>query len=99
MLSAQANLDNIVFLKQQIGRLEAAIQNQVKLSEAFNCLLTAPGIGKILAMTIVFGSRRYPSFCNCRQFCLLLPLRIHLPSGYPMAKAKAVATVKTAIDI
>jgi len=31
-------LDNIVFLKQQIGRLEEAIQKQVKLSDAFNCL-------------------------------------------------------------
>ena len=38
-MSAQVNLDNIVFLKQQIGRLEAAIQKQVKLSGAFNCLL------------------------------------------------------------
>ena len=53
VLSAQANLDTIVFLKQQILLLEKAIKNKVKLSKAFQQLLTVPGIGLILAMTIM----------------------------------------------
>ena len=53
VLSAQANLDTIVFLKQQILQLEKAIKNKVKLSKAFQQLLTVPGIGLILAMTIM----------------------------------------------
>ena len=72
VLSGQANLDNIVFLKQQIGRLEEAIQKQVKLSDAFNCLLTVPGIGKILAMTIMLevgDIRRFATVGNFASYC------------------------------
>jgi transposase len=72
VLSAQTNLDNIVFLKQQIGKLEAAIQKQVKLSDAFNCLLTVPGIGKILAMTIMLevgDIRRFATVGNFASYC------------------------------
>jgi transposase len=53
VLSAQANLETIVFLKQQIRQLEKAIQKKVKLNKAFQQLLTVPGIGLILAMTIM----------------------------------------------
>ena len=53
VLSAQANLDTIVFLKQQIRQLEKAIKNKVKLNKEFRQLLTVPGIGLILAMTIM----------------------------------------------
>jgi transposase len=53
VLSAQANLETIMFLKQQIHQLEKAIQKKVKLNKAFQQLLTVPGIGLILAMTIM----------------------------------------------
>ena len=53
VLSAQTNLDSISFLKQQIHRLEKVIKDKIKLSQAFNGLLTVPGIGNILAMTIM----------------------------------------------
>jgi transposase len=58
VLSAQANLDTIVFLKQQILRLEKTIKNKVKLDKAFQQLLTVPGIGFILAMTIMLEGRQ-----------------------------------------
>ncbi len=45
VLSAQANLDSIAFIKQQIHGLEKAIRNKLKLSQEFNGLLTVPGIG------------------------------------------------------
>ena len=53
VLSAQANLDSIRFFVQQIRRLEKAIKNKIKLKKEFQYLMTVPGIGTILAMTIM----------------------------------------------
>ena len=74
VLSAQANLETIVFLKQQIRQLEKAIQKKVKLNTTYQQLLTVPGIGLILAMTIMLEvgdiSRfaqvgNFASYCRC----------------------------------
>jgi transposase len=74
VLSAQANLDTIVFLKQQIKRLEKTIQKKVKLNKAFQQLMTVPGIGLILAMTIMLEVGdigrfarvgNFASYCRC----------------------------------
>jgi len=74
VLSAQANLDTIVFLKQQIRRLEKTIIKKVKLHKAFHQLLTVPGIGLILAMTIMLEVGDigrfaqvgdFASYCRC----------------------------------
>ena len=74
VLAAQANLDTIVFLKQQIKRLEKAIQKKVKLNKAFQQLMTVPGIGLILAMTIMLEVGdigrfaqvgNFASYCRC----------------------------------
>jgi transposase len=72
VLSAQANLDTIIFLKQQIQRLEKAIQKKVKLNKAFQQLLTVPGIGLILAMTIMLevgDIGRFPQVGNFASYC------------------------------
>ena len=53
VLSAQANLDSIRFFTQQIRQLEKAIKNKIKLKKEFQYLMTVPGIGTILAMTIM----------------------------------------------
>jgi len=74
VLSAQANLNIIVFLIQQIKTLEKAIKKKVKLDKAFKQLMTVPGIGFILAMTIMLEvgdiSRfakvgNFASYCRC----------------------------------
>ena len=44
VLTAQANLDTINFLKEKIKRLEKAIIQRVKLNIGFRQLLTIPGI-------------------------------------------------------
>ncbi len=73
-LSAQANLNTIAFLIQQIKALEKAIKKKVKLDKAFEQLMTVPGIGFILAMTIMLEvgdiSRfakvgNFASYCRC----------------------------------
>jgi len=74
VLSAQANLDNIKFLTQQIKQIEKTITKRIKLNDAFQNLLTVPGIGNILAMTIMLEvgdiSRfakvgNFASYCRC----------------------------------
>jgi transposase len=53
ILSAQANVSTISFLSQQITQIERAIKKKVKLRKAFKSLKTVPGIGDILALTIM----------------------------------------------
>ena len=71
VLSAQANLDTIGFLSQRILRLEKAIKKKVKLSKSFQQLLTVPGIGLILAMTIMLevgDIGRFPQVGNFASY-------------------------------
>jgi transposase len=76
VLSAQANLDSINFLKQKIKQLEKAIIQNVKLNKAFKYLLTVPGIGNILAMTIMLevgDINRFPKVGNFTSYCRCVP--------------------------
>jgi len=71
VLSAQANLEAIGFLSQQVLRLEKAIKNKVKLNKAFQQLLTVPGIGLVLAMTIMLevgDIGRFPQVGNFASY-------------------------------
>jgi transposase len=74
LLSAQTNLNIIAFLIQQIKALEKAIKKKVKLDKTSEQLMTVPGIGFILAMTIMLEvgdiSRfakigNFASYCRC----------------------------------
>jgi transposase len=74
LLSAQANLNIIAFLIQQIKALEKAIKKKIKLDKAFEQLMTVPGIGFILAMTIMLEVGdigrfakvgNFASYCRC----------------------------------
>ena len=74
VLSAKANLDTINFLKRQILQIEKAILKIVKLKKPFVQLQSIPGIGKILALTIMLEvgdiSRfskvgNFASYCRC----------------------------------
>jgi len=72
LLSAQANLNIIAFLIQQIKALEKAIKKKVKLDKAFEQLMTVPGIGFILAMTIMLevgDIKRFAKVGNFASYC------------------------------
>ena len=76
LLSAQASLDTINFLKQKIKRLETAIIQRVKLEKEFGQLLTIPGVGNILAMTIMLevgNIKRFPKVGNFTSYCRCVP--------------------------
>ena len=73
-LTARFQVETIGFLTQQIRAIEKAVLPQVKLRPEFEILLTIPGIGQILALTIMLevGDIRrfakagnYASYCRC----------------------------------
>jgi transposase len=76
VLSAQAYLDSINFLKQKIQEWEKAIKKNAKLKKAFHCLKTVPGIGDILAQTIMLevgDIKRFPKVGNFTSYWWCLP--------------------------
>jgi transposase len=73
-LAIDANLAVIACLNQQIRKLEKAIKRQVKLKPTFAPLQSVPGIGDILALTIMLETGdierfasvgEYASYCRC----------------------------------
>ena len=78
VLSAQANLDSINFLKQRIQGLEKAIRKKVRLKKSFHYLKTVPGIGDILALTIMLevgDINRFSKVGNFTSYCRCAPSR------------------------
>jgi len=53
LMSASCNHQVINFLSKQIVKIEKTVLSKVKLQETYKKLLTVPGIGKILAITIM----------------------------------------------
>jgi transposase len=76
VLSGRASIATINFLRSRIIQLEKAVLKVAKLRDAYKKLLTAPGIGKILALTIMLETGpierfakvgNYASYCRCVQ--------------------------------
>ena len=74
LLSARNSISAIQFLKTRIAEIEKAVQSHVKLTPECNYLLTIPGIGNILALTIMLEVGdihrfskvgNYSSYCRC----------------------------------
>ncbi len=74
VLAANSNIAVIHFLKERITLIEKAVKSQLTLREEFKYLLTVPGIGDILALTIMLevgDIARFPqvgdysSYCRC----------------------------------
>lgn len=74
VMSAQSNCNVMDFLDGQIDAIEKAVIKEVKLLYPFEKLLTVPGIGNILGMTIMLESgdmnrfqevSNYSSYCRC----------------------------------
>jgi transposase len=71
---AQNSLATIEFLGKVIKRIEKAVTSQVKMRKEFEMLQTIPGIGLILALTIMLevgdinrfrAVGNYSSYCRC----------------------------------
>jgi transposase len=73
-LAVKANLAVMQCADEQIDRLERTVTDRIKLREEFSLLRTAPGIGLILALTIMLETGdigrfdsvgNYASYCRC----------------------------------
>ena len=74
LMSASCNHQVINFLSRQIVKIEKTVLSKVRLQEGYKKLLTVPGIGKILAITIMLETGNigrfrevgnYSSYCRC----------------------------------
>lgn len=74
ILAAKGSILVMNCLEQRIMAIEKEVLSQIKLRDEFQCLLTIPGIGKILGMTIMLevgdigrfpAVGDYSSYCRC----------------------------------
>jgi transposase len=68
VMSAQANRASIEFFGHHIKKIEKAVRNRVKLRTSFEYLLTVPGIGDILALTIMLEVGDIARFARVGNF-------------------------------
>lgn len=72
VLSGKANIAAIQFLLERIREIEKAVLQVAKLKSEYKKLLTVPGIGKILALTIMYETgdiNRFPDVGNYASYC------------------------------
>ena len=71
-LAVKANLSVMCSADEQTEILERTVTQRVKLSPQFSLLKTVPGIGQILALTIMLETgdiRRFSSVGNFASYC------------------------------
>jgi len=77
VLSAGTNVSTISFLNHQINQIQKAVKKKVKLSKSFEYLRTVPGIGEILALTIMLevgDISRFPKVGNFASYARCVPI-------------------------
>jgi len=76
LLSAQACLETIKFVTQQITHIQKIVKEKVRLEKPFTLLMTVPGIGEILALTIMLEVGtidRFPHVGDFASYCRCVP--------------------------
>ncbi|MDY6895374.1 MAG: IS110 family transposase [Thermotogota bacterium] len=72
IFTAQKNIETIHFLKKIIRDIEKEVLSMIKLKKEFKMLKTIPGIGTILALTIMLevgDISRFPKVGNYSSYC------------------------------
>jgi len=75
-LAGKVSKDAIDSLSRQIIAIEKAVEKKLPLKKPFDLLMSMPGVGKILAMTIIMetGSLdRFPKVGNYVSYCRKVP--------------------------
>jgi transposase len=70
--AVMASVGLITHFKKEITEIEKIVRGKVKLKEGFGKLLTVPGIGDILSMTVMCEAgdmRRFPKVQNYSSYC------------------------------
>jgi transposase len=74
VVAGKASIATILFLSERIQQIEKIIHKVAKLKDEYKLLITAPGIHKILALTIMYETGpierfrkvgNYASYCRC----------------------------------
>jgi transposase len=76
VLSGETCLENIKSLTQQIKRIQKAVKEKMRIQKPFDLLMTIPGIGEILALTIMLevgDIGRFPSVGDFASYCRCVP--------------------------
>ncbi len=71
-LAGAISKETIDFLTRKIRSVESIVEQKLKLKEEYSHLLTIPGIGKILALTIMLETgpiSRFPKVGNYVSYC------------------------------
>ncbi len=72
ILSGKANIGIMRHVEEKTKEIEKAVLKVAKLKEEYKKLLTGPGIGTILALTIMYESGtmgRFPKVGNYASYC------------------------------
>jgi len=72
ILAARNHISTIRFLGERIKEIEKAVKSHIKLKPEFKYLLTMPGIGDILGLTIMLevgDISRFPKASNYSSYC------------------------------
>ena len=71
-MAGMVSKESIDFLTRQIRRIERAVKGRIALKESYWYLLTLPGVGTILALTIMLETgpiRRFAKVGNYVSYC------------------------------
>jgi transposase len=77
-LSGQVSKETIDFLTRQIKKVEKIIEGKARLKPEYELLLTIPGVGKILALTIMLETgtvTRFPRVGDYSSYCRKVPTK------------------------
>jgi transposase len=72
LLAGSISKETIDYLSRQIRNIENAVEGKIKLSSPYARLLSIPGVGKILALTIMLETgpiNRFPKVGNYVSYC------------------------------
>jgi len=75
-LAGRVSKETIDFLTHQIREIEAVVEKKMKVNEAYRFLLTIPGVGKILALTILLETGpigRFETVGDYTSYCRKVP--------------------------
>lgn len=69
VLMAQSNISTIDVLSEKVKIIETELRGQVALSKPYRYLLTIPGVGNILALTIMLEVGDISRFATVSKYC------------------------------
>lgn len=75
-LSGEVSKETIDYISQQIFKIEKTILGKVKLRDSYKGLLTMPGVGQILSLTIMLETgpiERFSKVGNFTSYCRKVP--------------------------